>query len=150
MFYDNSYAAQYKLNAHINGKLDILHSKCTNNNHRVCVRASHPTRSHAIPYHPSSQDDCFVDLAVTSNTLAFKGPNWDPLMPALCLICRRANGNRFVFALSSDKFSLSPATNRLLKKKERRKRTEDSKQEIRHKTSVNKHFRRERGIGSPD
>lgn len=83
------YAAQYKLNAHINGKLDILHSKCTNNNHRVCVRAGfrfipyHTIRYHPEPSHPthtSSQDDCFVDLAVTSNTLAFKGQNWDPLM----------------------------------------------------------------------
>jgi len=57
----------------------------------VCGRASdsshtipyHTIRYHPEPFHPthtSSQDDCFVDLAVTSNTLAFKGQNWDPLM----------------------------------------------------------------------
>lgn len=54
MFYDNSYAAQNRPNAHINGKLDILYS-----NALITIIAS---------VWAPIQDDCFVDLAVTSNT----------------------------------------------------------------------------------
>lgn len=76
-----------KLNAHINGKLDVHTQKqCTNNNHWVC-----------LPFYLCV---CVcADLAVTSDTLKTETlRSWGyPLTYALCLICRQANGNRFVF-----------------------------------------------------